>query len=476
LYLTIIPLVVVVVLLSGFLSAMESKASISRIANKHLAYKAEQLRDYFYSEWDMLSALGLDSQAEYRVAAEEAFWSYAYSLLRSETESVIAFDADGALTFQAGLNPPPFDASANETDEGSHRIPPGWFESKLLGEDRIGVAFTLEPFGWTVAVTELRSTFFIDIQNIQYTYLVSLLVSIIVITLFLSIFVAHIIGPVERLSSTISAITSTGDLSRKVTFEFADEIGLLATRFNVMISTLHGSQLQLEATAHAEKQARDNAIAQEEETLYLLGRISDFRDEETGEHLKRIGSLSTLFAKLLGQDEKEQCIILHSSALHDIGKIGIADAILLKPGKLTPEEFGEIKQHTTIGYELLKNSKSAYLAAGAAIALSHHENWDGSGYPNGLAGEAIPLPSRIVSIVDVFDALVSERPYKKAWTEDKALDLLVSQRNLKFDSRLVDLFIDNFPLFRAVMHGEEGRADPCHPRRSPEAGAAFRSG
>ena len=115
------------------------------------------------------------------------------------------------------------------------------------------------------------------------------------------------------------------------------------------------------------------------------------------------------------------------------------------------EEFEEIKQHTVIGYELLKNSKSVFLVAGASIALYHHENWDGSGYPHGLAGEAIPLNSRIVSIIDVFDALVSDRPYKKAWTQEAALELLTSQRGQKFDPHLVDLFIENFSLFRMVM-------------------------
>ena len=146
--------------------------------------------------------------------------------------------------------------------------------------------------------------------------------------------------------------------------------------------------------------------------------------------------------------------MLHSSALHDIGKIGISDAILHKPGKLSPEEFEEVKLHTGIGYELLRNSKSIFLVAGASIALYHHENWDGSGYPQGLAGEAIPLNSRIVSIVDVFDALVSDRPYKQAWTQEAALEFLTSQRGLKFDPQLVDLFIGNFSLFRAAMLDE----------------------
>lgn len=451
LYLTIIPFVVVVVLLSGFLSAMESRTSISRIANKHLAYKAEQLRDFLYSEWEMLRSLGLHSQEEYRRASQESFWTYTYSLLRSETESVFVFNIDGVLLFQAGLSPQPLGVSGADSDAPSQGIVPGWFEAEIQGEDRIGVAFEFEPLGWTVAMTELRSTFFVDIIKIQFTYLAILLVSVVFVTLFLSFYVAHIVGPMERLSNTISTITATGDLTRRVPSEFADEIGHLASRFNVMLSRLHGYQLQLEATLGAEKRARDTAVSQEIETLYILGRISDYRDEKTGGHLKRIGSLSVQFSKLLGHDEQEQNIMLHSSALHDIGKIGIPDAILHKPGKLSPEEFEEIKQHTVIGYELLKNSKSVFLVAGASIALYHHENWDGSGYPHGLAGEAIPLNSRIVSIIDVFDALVSDRPYKKAWTQEAALELLTSQRGQKFDPHLVDLFIENFSLFRMVM-------------------------
>lgn len=222
--------------------------------------------------------------------------------------------------------------------------------------------------------------------------------------------------------------------------ESGDEIGGLALRFNGMVSALERQNHELTEANRAESLAHETAIQREVETLFLLGRISDYNDEKTGAHLKRIGELSALFARLLGQDPVEEELLLNSSPLHDIGKIAIPEAILLKPGKLSPEEFTIIKTHTVLGYELLRDSQSRYLALGAMIAHTHHERWDGSGYPRGIAGPAIPLAGRIVSIVDVFDALVSDRPYKPAWTREAALEFIISQGGRQFDPDLVEIF------------------------------------
>lgn len=447
----ILPLVVVIVLLSGVLASLESRAALTKLANRHLAYKAEQLRDYTYNEWRVLTELELGDQAQYRQASQESFRSYALSLLRSSTEQILVYDYQGQFIMRLGLSAADDDLSENDLGTEAVQLGTGWFERELLGKQRVGVSFKLEPFEWQVAVTDLHSTFFSEIQNIRSIHVWILLSTTVVLMLFISIFIQHVTRPVERLRSTIDGISRDMDLSQRARIEFPDEIGILAHRFNRMVSTLQLNYEQLQMTHQAEETARKTAVAREEETLYLLGRVSDFRDEDTGEHLKRIGELSALFTKLLGLSQEQQELIFQSAPLHDIGKVGISDSILLKPDKLTAEEFKKMKQHTILGYQLLKEADSKYLIEGARIALTHHEKWDGSGYPHGLRGEDIPLSGRIVSIVDVFDALTSERPYKAAWSYEKALEFIIDQRGGHFDPTLVDLFEENFAQFLAIV-------------------------
>jgi len=191
------------------------------------------------------------------------------------------------------------------------------------------------------------------------------------------------------------------------------------------------------------KKATENLIDREHETLYILGKTAEYKDPETASHVARVAHYSKLIAKAYGLDEKEQEIIFYAAPFHDLGKIGIEDKILLKPGKLDDEEFEQMKKHAQIGYEILKDSQSEFLKAGAIIAISHHEKYDGSGYPKGLKGDDIHIYGRIVAIVDVFDALTSHRPYKKAWSFDDALNLLKEESGKHFDPNLVNLFIEN---------------------------------
>ena len=450
LYAMILPLVAASVVISGVLSSLESRAALTRIANRHMAFIAEQLRDFSRSEWAVITELGLAEQPEYRAAAEESLRSYAQSLLRSDTELIVAFDAAGEAAMRVE-QPGHFRGGGWKTERRPAFLTEGWFSGELLGEDRVGVAFQLDSLDWTVAVTELEDAYFSDVSTIQKAHLWILVVSVLVLTTFLSVFIGFIIRPVERLTGTIGRITDNNDLTQRAQIEIEDEIGTLAYKFNAMISTLQENYQQLELSSQAEKKARQTAVEREEETLTLLGNVSEFRDEDTGEHLKRIGSLSALFADLLGLDEERRMLIMNGSPLHDIGKIAIPDAILLKKGRLTTEEFEIIKRHTVLGHALLKDAKSIYLVEGAVIALTHHEKWDGTGYPNGLAGEDIPLSGRIVSVVDVFDALTSVRPYKEAWSPERAFDLIVELRGKQFEPRLVDLFVDNFATFRVVL-------------------------
>jgi HD domain/B12 binding domain len=182
-------------------------------------------------------------------------------------------------------------------------------------------------------------------------------------------------------------------------------------------------------------------IAQSE-TVRRLSMAVEFRDEDTGAHIERIGRFSTLLAEQAGIDE-ELCERLgYAAPLHDVGKVAIPDAILLKPGPLTEEERAIVETHAEEGHRLLRGSSSSILDLAATIALSHHEKWDGSGYPRGLAGERIPIEGRIVAIADVFDALTTDRVYRSAYSVEQAVELMREQRGHHFDPVLLDAFLE----------------------------------
>ncbi|WP_269632801.1 HD domain-containing phosphohydrolase [Pelomonas sp. BJYL3] len=205
-------------------------------------------------------------------------------------------------------------------------------------------------------------------------------------------------------------------------------------------------QLADRATWLAEevRKATAQAVQREHETVIRLSRAAEYRDPETGAHILRMAHYSHLIARALGLSQAHQELILVAAPLHDIGKVGVADAILLKQGRLTPDEFELMKQHTVYGYEILRDSTSEILQAGAIIALGHHEKFDGSGYPNRLRGEDIPIFSRIVAVADVFDALTSARPYKPAWTLEDASKWIRNQSGSHFDPACVAVFFEHW--------------------------------
>jgi two-component system response regulator RpfG len=199
----------------------------------------------------------------------------------------------------------------------------------------------------------------------------------------------------------------------------------------------------------------------EKETLFRLARAGEFRDEHTGNHIIRMARYSRLVAESLGMSADEADTIELAAPLHDIGKIGLPDRILLKSGALTRQEMEEMRKHPTIGYEILKDSPSKYLRMGALIALGHHEKFDGSGYPFGLVGDHIPLPARIVAVADVYDALTSHRPYKAAWLSDEAIRYLTAHASTHFDPELVAAFVRAREEALAIQ--EELRDEPVQP-------------
>lgn len=184
--------------------------------------------------------------------------------------------------------------------------------------------------------------------------------------------------------------------------------------------------------------------------IHCLGAASEYRDEETGTHISRMSQYSKIIALAAGLGVEEAELLLQAAPMHDVGKIGIPDRILLKPGKLDKEEWEIMKTHTTIGAKIIGHHSSDILTLARQVALTHHEKWDGTGYPNGLAGEAIPLHGRIVMLADVFDALTSDRPYKKAWSDAAAIQEINDMSGQHFDPQLVRVFMKVFPEILAV--------------------------
>jgi putative two-component system response regulator len=187
------------------------------------------------------------------------------------------------------------------------------------------------------------------------------------------------------------------------------------------------------------------------EIVQRLGLAAEYKDNETGLHVIRMSHFSRILGIAAGMSEVEADDLLHAAPMHDVGKIGIPDRILQKPGPLDPDEWKIMQSHVTIGAEIIGEHDGGMLHLAQQIALTHHEKYDGSGYPRGLRGDEIPLVGRIVAIADVFDALTSKRPYKKAWTEQEALDFLREQKGRHFDPALVDLFMEQMPAVRAIQ-------------------------
>jgi HD-GYP domain-containing protein (c-di-GMP phosphodiesterase class II) len=188
------------------------------------------------------------------------------------------------------------------------------------------------------------------------------------------------------------------------------------------------------------QQAVEAREAAELETVERLSRAVEFRDEDTGRHVGRIGALAGELAERAGLRPRHRQLLRTASVLHDVGKVAIPDAVLLKPGRLTPEERTLVETHAQIGHRLLRGSRSPLLRMAADIALCHHERWDGAGYPRGLTAGEIPLEGRVVAIVDVYDALTRDRVYRSAFSEEEAREIMAAERGRHFDPELFDLF------------------------------------
>jgi putative two-component system response regulator len=221
-----------------------------------------------------------------------------------------------------------------------------------------------------------------------------------------------------------------------------------ASQLKRLNDVLSGQNKMLEVKVRGRTRELENALnivkKTEVDVIRLLGVVAEYRDKETGNHVLRVGHISEFLANKFGLSDEKCETVLYASMMHDMGKVGISDNILLKQGPLTDDEREVIKTHTSMGFEMLSYSKMPLLQASAEIALTHHEKWDGTGYPRGLKGDNIPIFGRIVAVADVFDALRSERPYKKAFDDDTVKGIFKKDSGVHFDPSLVDILLTNY--------------------------------
>lgn len=259
----------------------------------------------------------------------------------------------------------------------------------------------------------------------------------------------------------ITSITDDNDLKLSALKAGATEFlnkPLIPAEFKIRVhnlSALRRSQLLLNNKAlllqDEINKSTEMIRKREHEVLNVLGSMTDYKDKETAAHISRVADFSLLIAKMLQLPNSDLDLIYHASPLHDIGKLGVRDEILLKPAKLTASEYAEMKQHAAIGHRILKTSSSPYLQAGGLIAITHHEKYGGGGYPFNLSGNDIHVYGRIVAIADVFDALISKRPYKEAWSIKKALELIESESGKHFDPLATKVFLENIQNIRDII-------------------------
>ena len=268
--------------------------------------------------------------------------------------------------------------------------------------------------------------------------------------------VGHPDIPIIMITGTVEDDALKLDALEAGATEFINKpIDIAEFRARLMnLSALRRAQLLLSDRAKLLEEevavATRNIVEREYETLTVLGRAAEYRDPETAAHISRVAHYSRLIAEGRGEAPDTLDVLFYAAPLHDIGKIGISDTILLKPGKLTPDEFELIKSHTTIGSNIIRRSSSDYLKAGSVIAIAHHEWFDGNGYPRGIAGEEIPLYGRIVAIADVFDALTSTRPYKEPWPTERAFEHIREMSGKHFDPDLAQHFLANAEMVETI--------------------------
>ncbi len=257
------------------------------------------------------------------------------------------------------------------------------------------------------------------------------------------------ISALEDCDHKIKAFTAGGQDYITKPFQVEEVKARVATQLT--LKRCHDQMQHRIIEADTEMACLNQEIADTQlELLFTIGEVCEARSGETGQHVKRVGKYCYLLAKASGLSEPEANLIMHASPLHDIGKVAIADAILNKPGKLDEQELQTMRQHAALGYQMLNKSARPLIRKAATIAHEHHEKWDGSGYPRGLAGTEISIEGRITAIADVFDALLNRRCYKEAWELSEVKTYFADQSGKHFDPALVELLFENLDQFTAI--------------------------
>lgn len=274
--------------------------------------------------------------------------------------------------------------------------------------------------------TAIPKTFLVRTSQITRFNVTAIIIFSILLSMFLGIYLSGLITrPILRLKQAAAEV-SDGNLSISLDAHGADEVAILTQSFNTMVSNL--------------RQSKDSMLDAYDKTIEGWAKALELRDNETMGHSARVAALTLELASALSIDERDMDDLRRGALLHDIGKMGIPDSILLKPGRLTAKEMEMMRNHPVFARELLNQIN--FLRPAMAIPSFHHEKWDGSGYPNGLVGKEIPIGARIFAVIDVWDALTSDRPYRKAWSKKKALQYIQDNAGVHFDPQVVNAFLD----------------------------------
>ncbi len=322
--------------------------------------------------------------------------------------------------------------------DGSIALRPSIFEEPLM------VSHPLKNSSDLTIVLEEKKEFAYRLLYKYETWFIALLIIGALFIATAAYYVATgLIRPIITLSNTAKKITRTQDYTQQVSIDRDDEIGQLSDAFNTMTG---GMGKALHEITTLNKEIEDT----QREVVFTMGSIGESRSKETGNHVKRVAEYSKLLALYYGLDEEEAEMLKQASPMHDIGKVAIPDAVLNKPGRFNEEERLIMDTHAALGYEMLKHSQRTLLLMAATVAHEHHEKYNGKGYPRGLKGEEIHIYGRITAIADVFDALGSDRVYKKAWEDEKIFALFKEERGEHFDPQLVDIFFNHLNEFLAI--------------------------
>ncbi len=310
---------------------------------------------------------------------------------------------------------------------------------------RIVESFTILTIAPAITILLILARYNAD--TINNPHLISEIAYIVILFVVTAILSAVLFGQMlKKDTRTIIQkinLIRNGDYDINIDIKRADELGEISNAIETMASDI--------------AKLNNEIINTQAEIVNTMGEIAETRSKETGNHVKRVALYSELLALKYGLSPQEANLLKQASPMHDIGKVGIPDNILNKPGRHTDEESMIMKTHANIGYEILKTSNRPILKAASIVAYEHHEKWDGSGYPRGLQGEDIHIYGRITALADVFDALGSERCYKKAWEDERIFALFHEEKGKHFDPKIVDIFFDNLEEFKTIRESLKDR-------------------